>query len=402
MSQIASLLRQSNTKGVTKSFDFASFESVNKGLVCEKFGIPTEHVESIRPCTPVQSGMLALFTNTDGELYFNRIVMRSRYPLNLELLRDAWSTAISRHEMLRTGFVHLKDEKFPFAMITYRENSTALPWNESGTGLHHLGMYALKNLHLPPWSLAIKDLEFATEIEFSALHAIYDAQSLESILFDVAEAYNGSQLPRIVSNNLILDHILTTATSESPDLEKFWKDLGSGYRAVKFPDLSPVHVQKVELLVSTKLSSKHAKLIDNQCRELGVSLQAAGQAAWARLLSAYTGETSVAFGLVLSGRDLSQDAQEVVFPCLVTLPFQCCVQGSNHDLISSIMKTNAKLVKRQFTPLPKIQRWLDADQALFDTLFVYQKFSFEKKGSQFWQIVAEDARIDVRPCRVPM
>ncbi|KAL1967788.1 hypothetical protein VTN77DRAFT_2477 [Rasamsonia byssochlamydoides] len=399
LSEIASLLARSSSKVITESFDFQSFESRHRLSVCEKLGIPVEHVESIRPCTPVQSGMLALFTNTEGDLYFNRIVLRSQIPLNMDLLRDAWSKTVARHEMLRTGFVHLKDQQLPFAMITYRENSTTLPWNESKHGvseteIHRRRKYVCENLHLPPWFLVIKDLGSTTEVEFAALHAIYDAQSLELILSDVAEAYRGNQLPRVVPNNLILGHILTTATSENPDLEKFWKGLESEYQIVKFPDLSPTRVEKVELLVTAKLSSKHPTLIDDKCRELGITLQAAGQAAWARLLSAYTGQNTITFGVVFSGRDLSQDAQEVVFPCLVTLPFQCCIQGTNRDLVSSIMKTNASLVKRQFTPLSKIQRWLNADQALFDTLFVYQKFSSERRDTQFWQITEEDARID--------
>jgi hypothetical protein len=207
--------------------------------------------------------------------------------------------------------------------------------------------------------------------------------------------YQGNEVPPIVSINQVLSDILTNAISLDSDTEGFWTELGSEFQSVKFPNLSPVTVENPQLLVTSRFSSTPLADMDGQCQQLGISLQATGQGAWARLLSAYTGESNISFGLVLSGRDVSRDAQEAVFPCLVTVPFQCRTQGSNRDLVATIMRHNARLVKRQFAPLSKVQRWLKTDKALFDSLFVYQKFSSERKGTQFWDIVEEDARIDV-------
>jgi hypothetical protein len=400
MGEIALLLKSSSSKSSMETFDFGSFESKHKPSICDQFGLTDQEIESIRPCTPVQSGMLAIFTNTNGDAYYNRTILRSGTPLDLARLKYAWSETMARHEMLRTGFVHLRDQTFPFAMITFQKNAAGLPWTEVETGASEPELIRqrhdpFKNLHRPAWSLLIRNLETTTEIELGLIHAIYDAQSLNFILSDVVRYYQGLELSPVVQNKDILSHILMHAISPRSDAEEFWTKLAPEYQSVKFPNLSPIIVDNPQLLVTSRFSSRSLAVIDDQCQRLGVSLQAIGQASWAQLLSGYTGEINVSFGIVLSGRDVSQDAQKAAFPCLVTVPFPCWIQGTNRDFVTAIMNQNVQLVKRQFTPLSKVQKWLNRDQALFDTLFVYQKISSEGEDTRFWDIVEEDARIDV-------
>lgn len=402
MAEVASLLtRHQESASHKEEFDFSSFESKYRLHICEQLGIKNTIVQSVRPCTPVQSGMLSLFYNSGGELYFNRIVLKSFTPLDEKLLREAWTTIVGRHEILRTGFVQLQDQQYPFGMITYHKDAIPLRWYnellESGTGEEALlrRKDVLTNLHQPPWSLAVKTTESNTFFEFSALHAIYDAQSLELVFRDVAAAYNGQSLPDAVSNDTVLSHILTSSVLESDATEEFWKDVLKETQLVKFPDLNPLHAEKGKWWVTSKTSSRTLTLLETGCRDLGITLQAAGQAAWARLLSAYSGETDIVFGLVLSGRELSETAKEAVMPCLMTVPCPCSVQSTNRDLTSRIMKLNAGLMKNGRTPLSKIQRWLKSEQGLFDTLFVYQKLSSGTEDSQPWEVVEDDAKIDV-------
>jgi ferricrocin synthase len=401
VSKIASLLSHPSVSVVVVengTFDFSAFAAKYRQSICKKFGIDNEIVDSIRPCTPVQSGMLASFLNTKGDCYFNRIVLKSSTPLDKVRLKQAWSQIVARNEILRTGFVPLDDQQYPFAMVTYCQGQIALPWHDFlNPGRDFRSTDAIiKNLHQPPWYLVVKGSELITYVEFSALHALYDAHSLESIFSEVSAAYNGQTLSNIVSNKLILDCILSASSSEDPEAERFWTDLFQEAPLVKFPDLSPVHVDNPGLLVSTKISSELQRSIEDRCRNMGITLQAAGQAAWARLLSAYLGETNVAFGLVLSGRNMFHNMQDAIFPCLVTIPFPCRIQGSNRDLIMSIMKANTLLFKAQFAPLQKIQRWLKADHGLFDTLLVYQKHGSKREGLKLWEIVEDDTKVDVR------
>jgi hypothetical protein len=193
----------------------------------------------------------------------------------------------------------------------------------------------------------------------------------------------------------ILGSILSASSSENPERKLFWETLGKDFHVTKFPNMSPVHVQNKEVLVLAKHCSKPLQLLQKGCSDAGITLQSAGQASWARILASYTGEAIVNYGLVLSGRTLSEEAQCVVFPCLTTVPSQYHVEGRNRDLLQRILKSNSSLVRNQFTPLSKIHRWSNTDTSLFDTIFVYQKLPSASEEDGLWEIHYEEVKIDV-------
>ncbi|KAK2880039.1 NRPS [Arthroderma sp. PD_2] len=158
--------------------------------------------------------------------------------------------------------------------------------------------------------------------------------------------------------------------------------------------MNPVHANIDDIRAISKDCSSPMDELQAGCRVLGVTLQAAGQAAWSRILSSYLGESSVAYGLVLSGRNISEQAQDTAFPCLTTVPAQHNVEGTNRDLLHQIMKSNALAVKHQFTSLAKIQRLSKSDSPLFDTLFVFQKLAPSDKEASPWEVVEEESKTE--------
>ncbi|CAG8889549.1 unnamed protein product [Penicillium egyptiacum] len=394
--QIASLLT-SGAKVVEEiEFDFELFQTHHLQFVCEQLEIPSQIVQSLRPCTPVQNGMLAIFTHSHGEVYFNRMCLSFSPPLEKTILKKAWSKVVAQHEMLRTGFVQLRDQQYPFAMITYHKNE--LPWCKTTTSMADTpvvqGKHALENLHQPPWSIEVETGDNISIMHFSALHAIYDAQSLATIFADVRAACEGKTLAMTPPVTKTLGPILLESKSQIESAQYFWKELAPEVQPSKFPDLHPIRTNQRTLLTTTIRCAQSLKALEDACQEIGVTLQAAGQAAWARLLSAYIGESNVTFGTVLSGRNLSAAAQHAVFPCMITVPTPLRIEGSNRQLLDRTLKRNALLVKNQFAPLSHIQRWVGSDEPLFDTLFVYQKFTLDALGADRWDIIDEETNID--------
>ncbi|KAJ5977485.1 hypothetical protein N7501_000827 [Penicillium viridicatum] len=395
--QIASLLTPSAKAVEEIEFNFGLFQTHHLQSVCEQLGISSQIVQSLRPCTPVQNGILAMFTHSHGEVYFNRMALRFPTPLDKTILKEAWCTVMARHEMLRTGFVQLRDRQNPFAMVTYHENSE-LPWCDTLTSIADTSgvqeKHALENLHQPPWRIEVEAGDNTSIMHFSALHAIYDAQSLATIFADVRAAYEGKDLATPAPVTETLGPILLESKRQSESAKSFWKKLAPEVQPSKFPDLHPIRTNERILLTISVYCAQSHKALEDACRNIGVTLQAAGQAAWARLLSAYTGESNVTFGTVLSGRNLSAAAQHAVFPCLVTVPTPLRIEGSNRQLLDRTLKRNALLVKNQFASLSHIQRWLGSDEPLFDTLFVYQKFTSDVVGTDGWNIIDEETNID--------
>ena len=381
------------------SFDFEAFHSRHMSYICQLHGIPEAGIEAIRPCTPTQTGMLALFINSEGDLYFNTISLKSAVPLDSLRLKKAWASVVDRNVMLRTGFCHIKDDQSPFAMITYQPGTFDLPWYEcpspeSETGIPG-GSNIPSNLHMAPWNITFESLGTHSVIHFAGLHALYDAKSLDLIFSEVEMVYGGSALPNVTQVEPILGKILGKSRDQDPEGDAFWKELGQKFQVTKFPDLNPVHAAAQETRVLSKICARSLDDLQDGCKNAGITLQAAGQAAWARLLASYTGESNVTYGVVLSGRTMSLEAQNVAFPCLTTLPSTYYIDGRNQELLQHIMGLNAKLLKHQFTPLSKIQRLAGIYSTLFDTLFVFQKLSSVSTENELWQVVEENARTDV-------
>ncbi len=100
---------------------------------------------------------------------------------------------------------------------------------------------------------------------------------------------------------------------------------------------------------------------------------------------------------MLSGRTLDESAAYVALPCIVVVPFTCNVEGTNRELLSKAMQSSTKLQRFQFTPFRNIQKWTGhTDDALFDTLFVYQKsLHVEEEDIKPWEVVDEEATVEV-------
>ncbi|OJD13322.1 hypothetical protein AJ78_06213 [Emergomyces pasteurianus Ep9510] len=386
------------------SFDFKSFQARHWSTICQQIDVPEKCIESVCPCTPVQSGMLALFTHSEGDLYFNHLILESTISIDSQTLKAAWTALTEVHEILRAGFVHINDEEFPFAMITYQNGTFELPWAEEVdltlkgeprlSNRKLISKNAFLHLHQPPWRVSIQQRQSNVLMQVSALHSLYDAQSLNLLISDLSLLLKHEAPSPVVPILPVQDSIISASSRSYKDLAcaTYWKEFGKGACITKFPDMNPLHQEK-KTHVFVKPCSKTLQSLQEGCRAAGVTLQAAGQVAWSRLLASYTGQSGVTFGLVLSGRNTFEAAQKTFFPCLTTVPSSYHIEGSNRNLLERVMKLNSSLVKYQFTPLSKIYQLVGSGSALFDTIFVFQKYQSTAEND-IWKVYNEDAKTD--------
>ncbi|MEZ5507812.1 MAG: condensation domain-containing protein [Gammaproteobacteria bacterium] len=68
--------------------------------------LPKRGVEAVYPCSPVQEGMLFHSLYEPGSwVYFDQVIVPITGRVNEAALFDAWRTVVSRHQILRTGFL---------------------------------------------------------------------------------------------------------------------------------------------------------------------------------------------------------------------------------------------------------------------------------------------------------
>ncbi|TVY46934.1 Hydroxamate-type ferrichrome siderophore peptide synthetase [Lachnellula occidentalis] len=388
---VAYLSQRSNTPSDTTAFDFDAFDQKHRDYICTKNKISSDQIEAIRPCTAAQKGMIAQSLHSDGQEYVNSMWMELLPSISLPKLKAAWERVCQEHEMLRTSFASTEDFDNPFVMVTTSKYQISLPWYEN-KGEDSAPEQSLRQ----PWSLALSEENGEKILRFKAHHALYDAQSIQMILSDVTRAYISDTVISRPSVNALLGAIISSSEHEAEAKKLFWQKEENKVIVNHFPDLTPLRVSTSTSGVREIKSQASISEFEESCRQNGVTMQAAGQATWARLLTAYIGEPSTTFGMTLSGRSIHEEADKISFPSIITLPVRCDVTGTNAELLSRTMTSNAQLHKHQFTPLTSIQKWAGFREGkIFDTLFAYQKLPDpEDDAESLWKIIREEAFVD--------
>ncbi|KAL0265124.1 NRPS protein [Diplodia seriata] len=385
-------------------FDFKGFEEQYKPTICQELKVGVSDIASVHPCTPLQAGMISQFLHSDGKMYLN--YMHYQFDgINSDLLEQALRSLYEQHGILRSGFVHVNNTQSPFALVTYTHDASVAPisrlegvkfaeseilkWREdSRQGI-------LRGLCKNAFRALLVDVTGGVSLHLTILHSLYDAQSLRILLDEVAAFCLNGKVPAPKPFEPVLSSILLSSSDDSDERKGFWEEKGNDVFVNAFPSMTPLRVKEGRTRVSSKICAQRQSELEAGCRKTGITMQAAGQAAWARLLAGYIGEDAATFGVVFSGRN-DERAESTAFPCITTVPLPARNNPDNRALLNSMMTFNTAVRKHQFTPLTRIQRWTGhPDEALFDTIFAYQKLSDGGNVKSHWKLVDEDATVDV-------
>ncbi|EXJ88439.1 hypothetical protein A1O1_05369 [Capronia coronata CBS 617.96] len=376
----------------TQAFDLEAFDREYRRSICLTNKIDEERVQSIRPCTPTQSGILSQYLRSGCRMYFNRVELQLEDDVDYRKLKASWTTAQRLHEMLRTGFVETDDPRYPFAMVTYRANAVQLPWVDSVTKGDYTEAkpdYRGSQMRLP-WHLHLSKGASPATLELSMLHALYDATSLDIMLKDVASIYRGIWPKEPVALSPIISGILALGNDEGS--RRFWSELSADLCPTHFPDMRIYTRQDVRFHTASHRAKLSLAAAEKACALMGASLQAVCAGAWALLLSAYTAQDHVTFGIIMSGRDFDQEEQNMAaFPCINTVPFAIKVSQDLPELLGRSTRRCAGVMRHQHTPLSAIKRWAGVEGDLCDTVIVLQKYDTESGPKRPWSLTNDDA-----------
>ncbi|KAI0420993.1 putative non-ribosomal peptide synthetase [Xylaria grammica] len=365
-----------------RGHDFNSFQSQVEKTILEH-GIDLETVEEILPCTATQQGLLSQFLDSKGQYYFNYSSWTLEMAVSQETTARAWSQLTNCHQILRTGFVPVNHPDSAFAMLVYNMDrfTTPIAIYESDTfdvdqWLFNATTDSLNTLAWPPWQVALVtsrsvDGKKSLTIHLAIHHALYDAFTLRNLLRDLSEIMRHGMNPEPASISQALSHYFELVQSSQSIGEAFWKQKVDGFVSHKFPILTPLHDNSPATLLESRTCATASSVLRQAASKSGLTMQATLQAAWARLLGAYVGESRVTFGIVLDGRTTNL-ARMATLPMIVTMPVIADSTFSNYELVQQMMQYNSELRRFQFMPLAQIQRSLGTADRMFDTILIYQ------------------------------
>jgi amino acid adenylation domain-containing protein len=374
--------------------DLTKYDTDHRSTLLKVLNISTSALESLRPCTSAQSGMLSQSLQSQGALYVNHITYDVPNNVDEDEIRSAWRQVQSKHQALRMGFVQTEESRCPFAMMIYHNEEVEVPLQNGTLNEADVSASLVDNMHRPMWQVNLDLTSQKRNMTLSIHHALYDAESLQMLLYDLSLALEHKPLGVSASIDGALLPMLAGADDLQAEAKQFWRKALEKSYVAPFPNLSPVVTTASDLYSVQKSSGLTYQALESLCKERGCTIQAAGQSAWALLLSAYLGEPNVTFGTVFSGRTGSH-SDNVVFPSLTTVPVSCNISEGTSALLSDMTTFNGAAQRYRHVPLSGIQRFANLPgQSLFDTVFVYQKSASGNSGGLPWQLVKQSAAVD--------
>ena len=247
-------------------------------------------VEDVFPCTPLQSGLLAMTVKRKGD-YVARVALHLQENVDIDRFRRAWEDTMAQTPILRTSIVNI-----PIHGMVQVVLAKDIEWHEAEdlkTYLQEDREQAM-GLGTPLTRVAlIHQQQGNTTFVLTIHHAIYDGWCMPIFLRALTGAYQGRTPQRSQSFQAFVSQILSI---DENTMRNYWKAQFSGSEAIQFPCLpSPMYAPRSD-------SSFEHVIEDLSWPNSVVTASNAIRTAWAVLSAHYTNSSDSTFGIVSSGR----------------------------------------------------------------------------------------------------
>lgn len=327
----------------------------------------------VLPATPIQEAMVAEMIASGYAHYYNHDVLELNPHVDLARLSAAWKAVVDANPILRTSFVEVWDPKIPvsFAQVVHREGGFHLQTVDLGgidTFIKDLQSRAASDTsHRPLMTVSIAKENGKHYLILSMAHALYDGWSIDLLHGDVATYYAGGQVRR-PSYDGVLEQIIASSGERA---SKFWRAALANFVPAPFPKGKDAGKDESTVRREEKVLTALPCNANEFCKQNGITMQALCVTAWALVLAGYVGKLDVAFGLVLSGRNIA-DSENVMFPTMNTVAMRAILHGRRLEMVKYVQGTLVDMAEHQHFPLRKARPDTGSRQR-FDSLFIYQK-----------------------------
>jgi amino acid adenylation domain-containing protein len=355
-------------------------------------------IESIYPLSAMQEGMLFhTLYNLESTLYFEQFQLTLHGNLDIGIFERAWQLLVERHSALRTLFVW-KNRKQAVQVVRKR---VKLPWyNFDWRMLSQQEQVIRLNSFLdadkkqgfeldkaPVMRVALIRLADETyEFVWSFHHLLLDGWSWPIIfteLFTIYESiHNGEQL-YLAPSRPYRDYINWLQQQDLTGAKAFWKKNLEGFTTptplIVERAIGHSHQQQKIKVRSQNLSAETTSRLKSFAQQHHLTLATLVQAAWALLLSRYSGESDVVFGTTVSGRPPALSGVESMVGVFInTLPARVKLPEKT-DLLTWLRLLQQEYIEREqysYTPLVDIQGVSEVPrtQLLFESLVVFENY----------------------------
>ncbi len=391
-----------------------------------------ENIEDIYRLSPIQQGMLFHTLYAPGEgVYFEQFNLRFGQGFDPALFERLWQQIVDRTPVLRTSFAWegLEDPvqivhrrvKLPFEILDWRgvpEEEKAAKVQEFVAGERRRGF----DLSKPPLIrfsvLRLGDDQ--CQVVLSYHHAVLDGWSIGLLLQEVSTLYPLVLTGRPVQaepRRPFRDYIAWLRQQDLSQSEAYWRRMLGG-----FTTPTPLGIdrpagrgRREDLDRGMKvalLPEEETEALKGWARQNRLTLSTVVQGAWALVLSRYSGEDDVVFGVTVSGRPPSLPGVDAMLGCFInTLPvrvrlFAGVPAGENVlPWLQALQAEQVEMRRHEHSPLVQVLGWSDVPRPmpLFESIFVFEGFAgtahegvFQRTGYPLALVAGPDREMVLR------
>ncbi|HEX8149381.1 MAG TPA: amino acid adenylation domain-containing protein [Pyrinomonadaceae bacterium] len=382
--------------------------------------------EDMYPLSPLQQGMLfhSLYAPESG-VYCTQFVCAVELA-DAGAFERAWQQVVDRHGVLRTAFAW-QNLRRPLQVVGrgVRLPSEHLDWRglPEGEARERLEEYLRAERRrgyvlskAPLTRIAfIRTGEQTYRFVWNHHHMLLDGWSVALLIKEVFafyEAFRRGQPLQLPQPPPYRDYIAWVQQQDASRGESFWRETLAGFRAPT-PlgiDEAPGRPPSQEDVYHTEemhLPEPLTAALRTFSKRHGLTLNTLAQGAWALLLSRYSGQEDVVFGVTVSGRSSSLAGVESMVGLLINcLPLRLRVPPSASLLpwLKGVQAGQVRLRQFEFSTLTDVQRWSEvpAGLPLFESFLVFENYPVDSSiGAQAHALGLRELR-DVSYTNVPL
>ena len=356
-----------------------------------------ENLEDLYQLSPMQQGMLfhSLYT-PNSSVYFEQSLFTIKGDLNIAAFEDSWKRVVQRHSILRTAFLW-EDLENPVQAV-FRQVDLAVTnrdWRALTSEQRERGLQSLIEidrdegfvlseaplLRLTLMRYADDEYKFL----FSRHHMVLDRWS-RSLLFKeffvIYDALSEGREPALATPTPYANYIGWLSRQDHQAAERFWRTALADFTeptslGIEQSSHNQVNEGDSFARCQIQLSEVTSATLRDFARQHRLTLNTIVQGAWALLLSRYSGDDDVVFGVTMAGRPATlESADSIVGLFINTLPLRTRVH-SDQPLLSWLREVQAQqseLQQYEYSSLLDIQGWSEVRRGvpLFESILVFE------------------------------
>lgn len=359
-----------------------------------------ENLEDLYQLSPMQQGMLfhCLYT-PNSSVYFEQSLFTIKGELNVPAFENAWKRVVQRHSILRTSFLW-EDLERPVQAV-YRQVDVSVTKHDWRALTREQREKQLQSFidadrdegfvlsEAPLMRLAL--LSYAEDEHkflFSRHHMVLDRWSRALLLkdfFSIYDALSQGREPALPAPIPYGNYIAWLSRQDTKTAEQFWRTTLAGFTeptsfSVERKANQPVEEGKYYADRRVQLSEAATDKLRDFARQHRLTLNTLIQGTWALLLSRYSGEDDVVFGVTIAGRQATLESVESMVGLFInTLPLRTHIPSHKPVLfwLRELQEQQSDLQQYEYSSLRDIQGWSEVPRGvpLFDSILVFENLA---------------------------